>query len=195
MPGERDFGDVGAFLARFTAAPAHKRSRVASKAPLERMQEAALNHPDPFVRRSCIGFLDHYGNDESAPVFARALEDPIAPVRDAALHSIACETCRTEELCVDDVVPRLVEVLESDPAVELRHKAIPVLLRFAHRDSRARAAVERAALDDRDALVREVTSLALSGQHVRARKTYERQARKRGIEAPLGESPSNDQTM
>lgn len=76
-------------------------------------------------------------NDESTRVFALALQDRFAPVRNMALHSIACETCRTEALCVADVVPRLIDVLTGDPDVELRHKTIPVLLRFDDRDSRA----------------------------------------------------------
>ncbi len=59
--------------------------------------------------------------------------------------------------------------VDGDRTVELRHKAIPVLLRFGDHDPRARAAVERAALEDGDAVVREVASLALRGQHVRLR--------------------------
>jgi hypothetical protein len=81
------------------------------------------------VRRGCLGFLDHYANEASPSVFALALRDPVELVRHAALHSLACETCRTEELCVADVVPHLVEVLFADTSPELRHKAVPVLLR------------------------------------------------------------------
>ena len=143
------------------------------------IQLAALHHPDPFLRRGCLGFLDHYANEASASVFALALRDPVELVRHAALHSFVCETCRTEELCVADVVPHLVEVLFADPSPELRHKAIPVLLRLADRDPRARQVVEQTADDDRDVLVREVARRALAGQHVRSRTAYQRRARRR----------------
>jgi hypothetical protein len=136
-----------------------------------------------FVRRGCLGFLDHYANEASASVFALALRDPVELVRHAALHSLACETCRTEELCVADVVPHLVGVLSGDPSSELRHKAIPVLLRLADRDPQARQAVERAADNDGDALVRDVACRALAGQHVRSRRAYQRRAKRKHTRA------------
>jgi HEAT repeat protein len=162
------------YLRRFAATSPRRRSRVAADAPVERIQQAALHHADPFVRRGCLRFLDHYANEASALVFARALQDPVEPVRHTALHSIACETCRVDDLCVADVVPHVAEVLAADPSPELRHKSIPVLLRLADRDQRARAAVERAADEDDDPLVREVARLALDGHHVRRRKAYRR---------------------
>ena len=146
---------------------------------LARFSSRHFTIPTPSVRRGCLGFLDHYANEASASVFALALRDPVELVRHAALHSLACETCRTEELCVADVVPHLVEVLFTDPSPELRHKAIPVLLRLADRDPRARQVVEQAADDDRDVLVREVARRALAGQHVRSRTAYQRRARRR----------------
>jgi protein-S-isoprenylcysteine O-methyltransferase Ste14 len=162
------------YLRRFAATSPRRRSRVAADAPVERIQQAALHHADPFVRRGCLRCLDHYANEASALVFARALHDPVEPVRHTALHSIACETCRVDDLCVADVVPHVAEVLAADPSPELRHKSIPVLLRLADRDQRARAAVERAADEDDDPLVREVARLALDGHHVRRRKAYRR---------------------
>lgn len=180
-PPEPNLSGVVPFLRRFLATPAQKRSRVAAEAPIEQIQWAALRHSDPFVRRGCLGFLDHYANEVSAWVFALALHDPVEPVRHTALHSIACENCRTEALCAADVVPHLAAVLGGDPSPELRHKSIPVLLRLAARDPRARAAVVRAADDDHDPLVRDVARRALQGEHVRSRKAYERRARRDGI--------------
>jgi len=174
MATKSDFADVDDFLARFAQVPARKRSRAAERAPLRRLQLAALEHPDPFARRACLDFLDHHANETSAAVFAAALSDPVEPVRNMALHSIACETCRSEDLCLTDVVPALVMVLESDPSPEMRHKAIPKLLEFADRDPRARRAVETAAAHDRDDLVRDVARRALAGEHIRNRKSYQR---------------------
>jgi HEAT repeat protein len=166
-------------LQRFLATSTKRRSSVAAGAPIEQLQCAALHHPDPFVRRGCVDFLDHHANERSTSVFALALRDPVELVRHTALHSLACETCRTEELCVADVLPHLVEVMIGDPSPELRHKAIPVLLRLADRDPRARQAVEHAAGNDSDALVREVASCALAGQHVRSRRAYQRRVKRK----------------
>ena len=172
--------EVDAFLERLATVRPEHRSRVAAQAPVAQIQAAALSHPVPFVRRSCLDFLDHHANDVSTSVFARALHDPVEPVRHTALHSIACENCRIDALCAADVVPHLVEMLTDDCSPELRHKCIPVLLRLSGRDPRARRAVERAAQADADPLVRDVARRALQGEHVRARKTYERAARRVG---------------
>ena len=125
MAATSGYSDVDDFLAGFAQVPARKRSRAAERAPLARAQLAAIEHPDPFVRRDCLAFLDHHANDESGAVFAAALADPVEPVRNMALHSIACERCRSDELCLTDVVPPLIRVLESDPSPEMRHKADP----------------------------------------------------------------------
>jgi hypothetical protein len=173
-----DHGAAVRFLQRFVTTSAQRRSSVAADAPIGQIQLAARHHPDPFVRRGCLGFLDHYANEASTWVFAMALHDPVEFVRHVALHSIACETCRSDAVCVADVVPHIVEVLSADPSPELRHKAIPVLLRLADRDPRARQAVERAADEDGDALVREVARRALAGERVRGRKAYQRRAKR-----------------
>jgi HEAT repeat protein len=148
------------------------------KAPLADLQTAALHHPDPFARRECLFFLDHYANEPSTAVFAEALRDPVDFVRNAALHSIACESCRTAELCVADVVPDIVQVLEGDPSPDLRTKAIPTLLRLGGRDSRAWDAISRAAEHDPDSLVRRAAADALCGYFVAPRKRYERRQRR-----------------
>jgi hypothetical protein len=93
-------------------------------------------------------------NDPSMVTFAQALRDPIDFVRNAALHSVACESCKVEGLCVADVVEALIEVVAGDPNPELRTKAIPMLMRLSDRDDRARVAIERAAAKDPDELIR-----------------------------------------
>jgi HEAT repeat protein len=87
-----DLPAATAFLRRFFQGTARQRSRLVARAPLAAIQAAALRHPDPFVRRGCLFFLDHYANDQSMPVFAAALHDPTDFVRNAALHSLACES-------------------------------------------------------------------------------------------------------
>jgi hypothetical protein len=166
------------FLRRFFAATPNQRTRLVKKAPLAAIQAAAVHRADAFDRRSCLFFLDHYANDASTAVFAAALKDPVDFVRNAALHSIACESCRTGELCVADVVPSIVAVLEEDPSPELRTKAIPTLLRLADRDSRAADAIRRAAELDPDPIVRRAARDAMEGAFVAPRKRYERRQRR-----------------
>src|SRR4051795_5945288 len=141
MSDAESFAAAQDFFNRFASSTAKQRSKLVPRAPLADIHVAALKNPDPFARRWCLFFLDHYANDASMPVFAAALRDPVDFVRNIALHSLACEACKSEELCPADVVPSVVEVLEHDPSPDLRTKAIPLLLRLSA-DPRARAAVE-----------------------------------------------------
>jgi HEAT repeat protein len=174
---------AGSFLKQFFSATPQQKSRLAKKKPVADLHTAALHHPDPFTRRDCLSFLDHYANEASTAVFAQALHDPVDFVRNVALHSIACESCRTEELCVSDAVPHIVRVLEDDPSAELRTKAIPVLLRLAGRDHRAWDAIGGAARNDPDEIVRQAAADALSGFFVAPRKRYERRQRRHNQKA------------
>lgn len=175
---------AGEYLKLFFSATAKQKSRLMKKAPLADLQTAALHDPDPFARRACLFFLDHYANETSTAVFVRALQDPVDFVRNAALHSIACESCRATALCVADVVPSIVGVLEGDPSPDLRTRAIPTLLRLAGRDSRAWTAISRAAEHDPDAIVRAAAASALRGRFIAPRKRYERRQRRHDRLAP-----------
>jgi HEAT repeats len=172
------------YLKRFSSATVRQKPQLAKSAPLDDLHAAALHYADPFTRRACVFFLDHYANEASTAVFTEALHDPVDFVRNAALHSIACESCRTEELCVADVVPSIVSILEDDPSPELRTKAVPTLLRLAGRDSRARDAIERAAEHDPDRIVRQAATDALGGNFVAPRKRYERRQRRQDRRSP-----------
>ena len=172
------FGVVGDFYAKYASGTARQRAKTVARAPLREIQLSAVRHPDPFVRRWCLFFLDHHANDESMPVFADALRDPIDFVRNAALHSLACEACKDGELCAADVVPGLLDVLDHDPSPELRLKAIPLLLRLAPSDGRARPGVEASAASDADPIVRQAAADALAGRLVQPRKRYQRKQRR-----------------
>jgi len=149
--------------------------------PIAAMQTAALHHPNAKVRREALGVLDHWANDASAVVFARALSDPVPRVRVVALHGLACERCRSEELCVADVVPALVDAIRSDDNARVRHDVVPILMRLASRDGRAVEALVHAAQSDPDELVRETARAALDGRwrDVGSRKALRRRARRR----------------
>lgn len=111
-------------------------------------------------------------------VFAAALRDPVDFVRNVALHSLACETCKSDSLCAADVVPALVAVLQQDTSGELRTKSIPLLLHLAVEDPRAHAAVVAAAAGDPDPIVRQAAKDGLAGRFVHPRKRYERAQRR-----------------
>jgi hypothetical protein len=178
------------FVRRWLALSKQRRSRLGKQMPIAAVQAAALTHPDLAIRRFCLFLLDHYANDESSEVFRRALRDPVAMVRELALHGLACERCRIEELDVADVVTDLAVLLASDPSAEVRHKTVGVLARFMDRDERARDAIGRTATDDPDSAIRQVAqTVVVTGRpHIPRRKSAlrdaRRQARARKVRSP-----------
>jgi len=168
------------FVRRWAALAPQRRVRLGKQVPVAALQTAALSHPDLGMRRYCLFLLDHFANDQSAEVFRQALRDPVATVREIALHGLACERCRVAELDVADVVSDLVGMLARDPSAEVRHKTVAVLARFVDRDGRARAAIGRAATADPDSAIRRVAqAVADTGQpHVRRRKAALRDVRR-----------------
>jgi len=162
------------YLKRFFSSTPKQQARLLRRAPIDDLQRLALHHGDPSVRRNCLFFLDHYANEASTAVFAEALADPANTVRNAALHSIACESCRTAELCAGDVVSAVAGLLARDPDPDLRAKAIKTLLRLADRDRGAWEAIERAAEHDSDAILRGVAAQAFHGVVVTPSKRRQR---------------------
>src|SRR5262249_48837063 len=160
------------FVCRWNALSQSRRARLTGDIPVAAVQIAALSHPDLAIRRSCLFLLDHYASDASWNVFSLALRDPVASVREVALHGLSCERCRLEQLCVADVVTDLMDILKSDPNAEVRHKAVAALARFFGRDGRAGEAIARAASNDSDPAIRLVArTVAERGEpHVRGRK-------------------------
>src|SRR5215467_15093530 len=138
------------FVHGWVASPKQRRARLGRTLPVAAVQAAALSHPDLAIRRFCLFLLDHYASDVSSDTFRRALHDPVASVRESALHGLACETCRHEDVCVPDVVTDLVEILAFDSNPEVRHKSVAALARFVDRDVRAGEAIARSARNDPD---------------------------------------------
>jgi HEAT repeat protein len=151
--------------------PNKQRYQLVPELPIPEMQRAALADPNPWVRRGCLSFLDHYANDESVPAFLGALDDPVPFVRQMALHGLSCQRCRTAELCIADIVPVLSRVLAHDHSPEVRHKVIPILMDLSSRSSLAREALQRSSLSDEDVLIRQVAAAALEGRERDARRS------------------------
>jgi len=168
------------FVRRWGALSKQRRARRGGEIPVAALQAAALSHPDFALRRFCLFLLDHYASDVSWNVFRLALRDPVASVREAALHGLSCERCRTEDLCVADVVTDLIDILGSESNAEVRHRAVAALARFLDRDGRAREAIAHTASHDLDSAIRLVAqTVADQGRpHVRRRKAALRDAQR-----------------
>ena len=122
MGADAQFGVVGEFLRQWNVSPNKQRYQLVPELPIPEMQLAAIHHPNPWMRRGCLSFLDHYANDDSVHAFLGALDDPVPFVREMALHGLSCERCRTAELCVAEAAPVLNRVLAADDSPEVRQK-------------------------------------------------------------------------
>jgi hypothetical protein len=151
------------------------------QADIALMQRAAVEHPSGKIKKFALSILDHDANDVSAETFRLALADPMPSVRREALHGLACERCRVGELCTDDVVPALIQVLEHDDNASVRHASLFPLIGLVRRDDRILAAISRAAANDPDELVRRAATAARDGNYrgVKSRKAM-RRAKRRG---------------
>ena len=175
-----DLEVANSFALKWRAVRKERRSRLGKEMPVAAVQAAALHHPHVEMRRFCLFLLDHYASDQSSETFRRALRDPVAAVREGALHGLACETCRHEDIGVVDVVTDLARLLVSDANADVRHKAVAALARFLDRDGRAREIIADVARHDSDAAVRAVAqSVVDSGQpHIHRRKRALRETRR-----------------
>ena len=175
------------FVRRWAALSKERRAQLGKKIPVAAVQAAALSHPDFGMRRFCLFLLDHYASDVSSGIFRRALHDPVAAVRESALHGLACETCRHEDVFVPDVVTDLIEILAFDTNADVRHKSVAALARFIGRDTRAGQAIARATDHDPDSAIRVIAQTVMdTGQpHVRRRKTALRDIRRASRRAAI----------
>src|SRR5215831_1478351 len=162
------------FVHAWVASLKQRRARLGRTLPVAAVQAAALSHPDLAMRRFCLFLLDYYASDLSSDIFRSARRDPVASVRESALHGLACERCRHEDICVTDVVTDLIEIMTSDPNAEVRHKTVAALARFISRDGRAGQAIARAAPHDPDPTIREVAGTGSGGREARGRRVHRR---------------------
>src|SRR5438874_1153451 len=81
-----------------------------------------LSHSHWKVRAWCAELMDHFGDDRCVEPLSRALRDPVARVRSAAVHAISCQRCKGLPLKTD-VVAHLVDRALNDPSIRVRRKA------------------------------------------------------------------------
>src|SRR3954453_19774741 len=88
-----------------------------------------LGHPNPAVRASCAQILDRLLDDDAIPDLVAALDDPDAMVVKRALHSLACDACKTGACRPGDdlFVPKAIELARRDPRPVVRAAAFDAL--------------------------------------------------------------------
>jgi hypothetical protein len=124
------------------------------KAPEAVLQAAAVQHGDPFVRRDCLWFLDHYADEGSTVVSADGLQDPggVRWQRGPSVDRL-CVAQNSRPLSASPMSCRASWVSSgaSSPSYGPR-RSPPAWLRLADPDSQTSEAIGRAADHDPDAL-------------------------------------------
>jgi HEAT repeat protein len=142
-------------LARRHHAPAAFRGLLAMQAHAMQQVQLGLRHPNPAVRYYCCRFLDHFLAPDGWDDLLGMLDDPAAGVRSAALHSLACDRCKTGETPDrSKVLPDALRLLAHDPDAHVRAMAIEVVGRFVHERGEAQAALEATIAGDPSPAVR-----------------------------------------
>jgi len=151
--------ETPAELVERLAAPHHARAALREllalkERALEAVQEG-LRHDDPAVRYYCCRFLDQFLAPASWDDLVGMLDDEAAGVRGAALHSLACDKCKTgEKPDHGRVLPDALRLLVHDPDPHVRAHAVGVVGQFVHERGEAMAAVEAAIAHDPSPAVR-----------------------------------------
>lgn len=87
---------------------------------------AGLGNSDPQIRKWCVALMDHNADQQSIEALVDCLSDAYADVRRHAVHSIGCQPCKENPLCLD-VVGLLIERIEVDPSIRVRRSAVHML--------------------------------------------------------------------
>ena len=141
-------------------------------APARPAVEEGLLSDDPVTRAECTVLIDRLAGSESFELVLLLLDDPDARVRGHAIHALACDRCKGEDVCAlprADLIPAAVRLLAEDPDDHVRAVALEVLARWMHEDPVAQEALARASADDPSSAVRKKARWYLPGG-----KLYER---------------------
>lgn len=129
---------------------AYRRLREFGSAAREAV-EAGLLAGDPRLRAQCALLIDRLADNDSFELMLLLLDDPDPSVRRHAIHALACDRCKSEDVCAlprGQIIPEAARMLATDPDAHVRAIALEVLARWVHEDEAARAAIERAAATD-----------------------------------------------
>jgi HEAT repeat protein len=132
---------------------------------------AGLRHDDPDVRLHCCRFLARYLSPDTLSDLMEMLNDRDERVRCSALHTLACDRCK-EGSCKPeeaDVLPKGMNMLETDPEAHVRPMAIELVGQFVHANALAIAAISAARRSDESATVRKKAGRYLPGGPIHSR--------------------------
>lgn len=178
-PEFRDFDGWVQLLAtphRSQRAYAHLRYNEGTLAAVQR----GLDHPDGRVRTACCVLLDHLADGESYDLLLVMLDDEEPRARLHALHALACDRCKSDDVCTlprSEVLPEAIRVLANDPDAHVRAMACEVVGKYVHEDEDAVAALTRASSLDSDPAVRKKAAWYAPGGTI-FRKTLPKQAKR-----------------
>lgn len=156
IPAGRDFDGWVAQLGVPSWRQRAKQHLLAAGAPALPALRRGTRHPDPLVRRMCVGILDHLVDEASVPDLVAALDDGDPHVCARALHALACDTCKKNECRPGEAlfVPRAIEFLEHHPNPDVRAAAIDALGKVAGHRPDVAAALEVCGATDPDPRLR-----------------------------------------
>jgi hypothetical protein len=123
--------------------------------------EAGLGHENPDVWFFCTLALDKLAGTDSFPMMLPLLDDPDARVRSRALHALACDHCKADDVCLLDkttILPIALRLLRDDSDAHVRALAVEVAAKWVHTDRTAEEALLLASNRDSSPAVRKKAS-------------------------------------
>lgn len=152
--GERDTNVSGAAFGALLA-----RGATAS---LPALIHGLDSHASGRVRAACALLMDHLADARCVAPLTRAIKsDPIEAVRRCALHSLACDGCKTCPL-PGDVVGPIAQAALGDRSLAVRRRAVFYLGQRGHGDGRAEVALRTILAGASDADLRRRAQNALA---------------------------------
>ena len=146
--------------------------------------EEGLVADDPNLRVACTILIDRLAGPDSFELMMLLLDDPDGRVRAHAMHALACDRCKGDDVCAlprDDLIPVAARLLADDPEDLVRTIALEVLARWVHDDAAARDAIEAASVADPKPAVRKKAKWYLpGGKHYERTKPRVRRSSVRG---------------
>ena len=94
--------------------------------------------------------LDRLADANALQDLIPLLHDPVDKVRLWAVHAIACDHCKDGVTCPVDVVPHLIERIETDDSVRVRRMAV-IMLTTDFQDPRSVPVLQQVLRKEKDA--------------------------------------------
>jgi HEAT repeat protein len=112
-----------------------------------------LRHADWQVRKWSAMVLDQVADADALVDLVPLMRDPKSDVRLWAVHSVACDHCKDDVTCPVDLVPMLIERIQSDDNIRVRRMAT-IMLATEFNDPRAVPVFEAILRDEDDRKLR-----------------------------------------